>query len=367
MSWKTLEAGDTRDIAPQLIQVGDSIWWSTDSYGTTRKMVEYCIKSNKIISVIPFPDNIQPKQHSLCKYKNEIVIVDGKKQQQIITFNPHSKEFEIKFKIPGIGEYATCIAVHDEIHIFGGSALYNRPKAQHFIYRFKQNKIKILNDPAIKVDQTNICVTQYKNKIIRFGGYKSGAYYSKLVISDTTITPNTDNDVKWKTIPVWKCPKPVIRCGYISYKHYVIMFGGSTKRGKMDSIYVLNVLNENKGWIEVKHLKCPKKTHWLAVLDRNNDVHLLSTSERSHFSIAISAILTKDITVNDNEDQKDDIKEENDIKTMQTIHQLEKSLKEKEQEMTSLRASTIKEMKQEPKQPHPEQWNEDEVATWLGT
>eukprot|EP01083_Nonionella_stella_P064469 168014_1 len=363
MSWKTLEAGDTRDIAPQLIQVGDSIWWSTDSYGTTRKMVEYCIKSNKIISVIPFPDNIQPKQHSLCKYKNEIIIVDRKR---IITFNPHSKEFEIKLEISDIGPRATCIALFDEIHIFSASHIV-QSQPHHFIYRFKHNKIISFNDPAFKLKVAYICVTQYKNKIIRFGGYRSGAYYSKLVISDAAITPNTDNNVKWKSMKLWRCPKPVMRCGYISYKHYVIMFGGSTKRGKMDSIYVLNVLNENKGWIEVKHLKCPKKTHWLAVLDRNNDVHLLSTSERSHFSIAISAILTKDITVNDNEDQKDDIKEENDIKTMQTIHQLEKSLKEKEQEMTSLRASTIKEMKQEPKQPHPEQWNEDEVATWLGT
>eukprot|EP01083_Nonionella_stella_P064470 168017_1 len=348
MSWEKREVGDTSDIAPQVIQMGDSIWWSTDGY-QTRKMVEYDIKSNKIISVIPFPDNIQPKQHSLCKYKNEIVIVDGKKQQQIITFNPHSKEFEIKFKIPGIGEYATCIAVHDEIHIFGGSALYNRPKAQHFIYRFKQNKIKILNDPAIKVDQTNICVTQYKNKIIRFGGYKSGAYYSKLVISDAAITPNTDNNVKWKSMKLWRCPKPVMRCGYISYKHYVIMFGGSTKRGKMDSIYVLNVLNENKGWIEVKHLKCPKKSNYVAVLDRNNDVHLVATSgDCSHVSIAISAILTNDITkdiaVNDREDQKDDIKEENDNKTMQIIHQLQNSLKEKDQKDDIKEENDIKTM-----------------------
>eukprot|EP01083_Nonionella_stella_P056639 149028_1 len=283
-------------------------------------MVEYDTKSNKIVSVTPIPNNIRPHGHSVCKYKHEIVIVDGNKQKQIVTFNPHSKEFEIKCKIPKIGEHTACIAVNDEIHIFGG-----QNSQSHYVYSFKQNKLKTLKDPVIKDEVTHICVTQYQNKIIRFSGYRMGAYYSKLVISDAAITPNTDHDVTWKTMPVWKCHQRVIRCGYIAYKHYIIMFGGSAKRGKTVSIYVLNVLNKDKGWIELKHLKCPIKSNWVAVLDGNNDVHLVSTTKRAHYSIPISAILTKDITediaANDTEDQKDDIKEENDNNTKQTIIQ----------------------------------------------
>eukprot|EP01083_Nonionella_stella_P273760 928929_1 len=91
--------------------------------------------------------NIKPSGHSCCKYKNEIYIVNGE-NGQIITFNTQNKEFQIKTKTylsqvrdmltEKIGAGAICIAMYDDVHIFGGHR-----NSKHLVYRIKENKIKI--------------------------------------------------------------------------------------------------------------------------------------------------------------------------------------------------------------------------------
>eukprot|EP01083_Nonionella_stella_P092431 258785_1 len=97
MSWKELKAGKTGCIQPQPIQMDDCIWWSTEYDEGEQGMVQYDIQSDKIISVVKYPNNIKPPCHSCCQYKNEIYIVDGK-NGQIITFNTQNKQFQIKTK-----------------------------------------------------------------------------------------------------------------------------------------------------------------------------------------------------------------------------------------------------------------------------
>eukprot|EP01083_Nonionella_stella_P162729 534447_1 len=101
-SWKELKAAKTVDIQPQLIQVEDCIWWSTDYDSGERGMVQYDIQSDKIILVVKYPNNINPMGHSCCKYKNEIYIVDGN-NGQIIAFNTQNNQFKIKTKTEKIG------------------------------------------------------------------------------------------------------------------------------------------------------------------------------------------------------------------------------------------------------------------------
>eukprot|EP01083_Nonionella_stella_P005487 15853_1 len=102
MSWKELTPGKTGAIQPQIIQMEDCIWWSTDYDSGEQGMVQYDSKLDKIRSVVTYPQNIKPKGHSCCKYENEIYIVDGV-NGQIITFNAQSKQFKIKIKTEKIG------------------------------------------------------------------------------------------------------------------------------------------------------------------------------------------------------------------------------------------------------------------------
>eukprot|EP01083_Nonionella_stella_P158144 514350_1 len=93
MSWKELTPAKTKYVRPQLVQMEDCIWWSTDYHQGEQGMVQYDIQLDKIISVVKYPNNIKPKWHSCCEYKNEIYIVDGK-NGQIIAFNTQNKQFQ---------------------------------------------------------------------------------------------------------------------------------------------------------------------------------------------------------------------------------------------------------------------------------
>eukprot|EP01083_Nonionella_stella_P273761 928930_1 len=136
-SWKELTPTKTKWIQPQLIQMGDCIWWSTQYDEGEQGMVQYDIQSDKIISVVKYPNNIKPDRHSCCQYKHEIYIVDGM-NGQIISFNTQNKQFQIKINTERIGSGAQCIAMYDDVHIFGGHR-----NSKHLVYRIKENKIKI--------------------------------------------------------------------------------------------------------------------------------------------------------------------------------------------------------------------------------
>eukprot|EP01083_Nonionella_stella_P127752 387015_1 len=114
--WKELTPAKTLYIRPQFIQMEDCIWWSTDHHQGEQGMVQYDIQSDKIISVVKYPQNIKPYNHSCCKYQNEIYIVDGM-NGQIISFNTQNKQFKIKIKTEKIGRGARCIAMYDDVHI----------------------------------------------------------------------------------------------------------------------------------------------------------------------------------------------------------------------------------------------------------
>eukprot|EP01083_Nonionella_stella_P081999 226218_1 len=141
MSWKEVPppktAKQTYCIRPQPIQMEECLWWSTDYFYEEEQgsgMVQYDIQSDKIISVVKYPKNIEPEYHSCCKYKNEIYIVDGE-NGQIIAFNTQNNQFKIKIKTEKIGGCARCIAMYDDVHIFGG-----RSNSKHLVYRIKEKK-----------------------------------------------------------------------------------------------------------------------------------------------------------------------------------------------------------------------------------
>ena len=165
LKWNTHEKPQTYWIRNKLIEISDSIWYSTDYvFGG---MVEYCLKTNTVKQVIPYPqnDNIKPYFHCLCKYKNLIYIIDTFKNCEIIEFNPSSKTFTKKIKTDNIGACPSAIAINDEIHIYNGGN--NSDSA--YIYSPKSNTIRKTDDQLSRTTE-NVCLLNYRSQLLRFAG-----------------------------------------------------------------------------------------------------------------------------------------------------------------------------------------------------
>eukprot|EP01083_Nonionella_stella_P135987 413631_1 len=319
-----LKHHETVRIRPEMIEIGDSIWWSTDYDKGEQGMVEYNPLTDTIRNVIKYPLEIAPAYHSCCKHKNVIYIVDGR-NGQIILFDPVGACFVMKLQIRKIGRRARCIVIADQIHIFNG---YNNCK--HFVYFITHNKIQILTDPTTNSSVTDICVLKYENKIIRFGGYDmdSSSFTSTLFISSAI--SGDISAIEW--CGGWQLLRGVVGCGYITYKQYMIIFGGRSSYNEyMDAICVLNVESDT-GWQQLKHIKCPVASQYVAVLSRDNNVHLLTAYNKhkmtTHYRIAMSDILRENDYAY--EDEKYDEKDVMATTTRSSVSRARSEEKEKE-------------------------------------
>ena len=256
-------------------------------------------------NIIKYPQHIKPEMHSCCKHKNVIYIVDGC-NGQIILFNPSTKKFTKKLKIPIIGVYSCCVSLHDDIHIFHG-----RSNKNHIIYSIKTNQIKTTNDETTTRNMGYVSILKYQDKIIRFGGYDYdyGQSMNRFCLS-SKIKPDYNHQIKWEIKPENKLIKGMYGCGHVLYKNFIVTFGGYTKDGYTDNIFVLN-MESNTKWMEIQHIRCPIKSRYEAALTPNNEVHLWSTHNDQgvykHYSIPIGSIL-RDIGNNDNDTNYEEAK-----------------------------------------------------------
>ena len=286
-------------VLPNIVSIGDSIWFSSSHKShfdqSENGMSQYCSKTHKIINTFPYSEGIVPCRHVCCKYKNKIYLIDGE-HGQIILFDPELKTYSSKLEIPKIGMYPSAVVVFDKIHFFHGE----RNVKYHFVYDPNKNTLNTYTDKAGGMYVVSAFV--YQNKIIKFGGWNinEGARSSTVMISQEIKQDlSTDMEWTWTEKTKWKLPFGNHLCGYILYKHYVIIFGGSTNPQSFeDSIYLLN-LESDDGWKELKHIKCPIKAEYMAVLS-DNHVHLFLGSnqwpnwrdgERGHYTLPISTIL----------------------------------------------------------------------------
>ena len=118
--WNSHTAALTHEIREQMIHIGQSLWYSTDYERGERGIVEYDTVSDQIKQIIKYPNNIKPRGHSLCESNGNIYIIDGCENEQIISFNPETKQFTQMRQIRKIGANPSCIAMNDNIHIFHG-------------------------------------------------------------------------------------------------------------------------------------------------------------------------------------------------------------------------------------------------------
>merc|ERR1712176_1636896 len=106
---------------------------------------KYEIKT-KSIQVYPYPNDLRPYKHSMCKVRDEIIIVDGDKHGSIIAFDMTTQKYKQQCKIDKIGWYPNCIAVGNHVHIMGGMQNKN---GTHYVYNVDSNSM------GSEVDETS--------------------------------------------------------------------------------------------------------------------------------------------------------------------------------------------------------------------
>ena len=273
---------------PNLIAIADSLWYSSDYDYDNEGMTEYCIKSKQIIQTIPYPSDIKPSHHCCTLVKDIIYIIDGI-NGLIIAFDPKSKSFTKKQFIPKIGWYPNAVSISDKIRIFYGE---DNDKSD-LVYDTKNNTVKIHEIQQAKIHAAS--AASFENKIISIGGRE---YQNiKCKYSDTvriSQSLNDDNMIKWTLKPQWNLPQTLGLAGCISYKNYILLFGGSDHLTYQDAIYLLDIYGHHQ-WQKLEHITCPVPGAYVATLTPDNHVHLFLGSNiedyERHYELPLSTVM----------------------------------------------------------------------------
>ena len=251
------------------MEIDNDVWYSSSHQSiypqSENGLVQYNTKTNQIINIFPYSENITPCRHFCCQYNKKIYIIDGE-HGEIIVFDTVSKTYTKKLKIREIGKYPSAVVVFDKIHIFHGDQ-----NDQHLIYDIKDNTIVEIKDKSALELMYGVSILKYQNKIIKFGGFCY--YFTDEFLISNEIKPDSNDILEWDK---YKLPKNLEMCGYILYKHYIVIFGGEGTGNKFtDTIYLLD-LKKDFDWKEVKHIKCPMKSKYVATVTADNMVHLFT-------------------------------------------------------------------------------------------
>ena len=325
-TWVTHQMPPSTIMADKLIQIKDSIWYSTPYESGESGMVEYCLTSNTVKQIVKYPFNIQPFNHVACSLNDLIYIINGAPNTEIIVFDPCSLQFSSKGNPlkDKIGAYPSVIDINDKLYIYNGS----HNKSLSYIYNPETNESKTNNDDFALYRICNVAIIKYETQIFRFGGLTNAnkAYLVDwFLIDDSTIGidalivagyirtkcdheyPPSDilglifefYHVSRETHELDNCsdarlPFKMYLFGYILYRHYIIIFGGKIGLNEfLDSIFILDLYNKDKGWIE-SDVRCPKKNGYKAILTSNNDIHLFASDwlNAGHWSMPVALLFT---------------------------------------------------------------------------
>ena len=168
VEWLSRETPKCITILENLIMIGDSLWYSTshksvfpDGNPSENGMVEYDTRTNKIINIAEYPQNIKPLRHCCCQYQQKIYLIDGE-NGNIILFDPVKKTFTKKLEIPKIGTYCSAVAVFDKIYIVS--------QEDNLVYDITNNSIKSIENNGKTLKRSLLCLLLYQDRMIAFGG-----------------------------------------------------------------------------------------------------------------------------------------------------------------------------------------------------
>ena len=282
------------------MEIDNHLWYSSSHKSIYDKsengMVKYNHHTNEITEIIPYSEDITPCRHFCCHHKDQIYIIDGE-NEEIILFDPNSKTYTKKLNIPQLGRYPSAVVAFDKIHIFHGDKNTN-----HLIYDIASNTIITQEDASVANERRmfGVSILKYQNRIIKFGGY-CWYFVDTFMISNELHPDDTEKALEWTELI--KLPRAVEMCGYVLFRHYIIIFGGegTAIQGDkfMDTIYIFDLNKRIQGWKLVKHIKCPIRSKYCAIIDSDNMVHLFTEinrfdnwrkSEYGYYSIPIASI-----------------------------------------------------------------------------
>ena len=297
--WKERTAAKTIWLHDRLVLINNSIWYSTQYDYGEKGMVPYNYKTDKKAQIVKYGyySSIKPKNHCCCSHNDIIYIIDSL-DRKIISFDPKEGKFWKEATIPYLGNNPSCIAINNQIHIIGG-----RENTKHIIYSITNHTFTAIEDPTCKLPVHSICVLKYKDRIIKFGGYiQTGQEAVDAFHISSIIKCDDFKHIEWTIKPEYKLKDGIFSCGYILFKDFIVIFGGDDGRDFHDEIYALD-LKRNDGWVQLKHIKCPLKSQYRAILDGDGYVHLFTRinewpdwkkSDIKHYSMPVKHIL-KDV------------------------------------------------------------------------
>ena len=305
LGWKERISAETIWLQDRLVLINNSIWYSTRYNYGEKGMVRYNYKIDRQAKIVKYGEysSITPSDHCCCSHSGIIYIVDGL-DKKIVSFDPKKEKFKQTAIIPYLGNNPSCITIHDEIHIIGG-----RENTKHLIYSISNDNFlaTTIEDPTCKLPTHSMCILNYNNRIIKFGGYIQSKQKSIDTFYISSIIKSDDfKNIEWTAKPEYKLKDGIFSCGYVLFKNFIVIFGGDDGSDFHDEIYALD-LRKDDGWVELKHIKCPLKSQYRAIVDGDGDVHLYTRinewpiwehSEIKHYSMPISHIL-KDLLLRD--------------------------------------------------------------------
>ena len=114
----------------------------------------------------------------------------------MITFDLSSRTFEKILVISSeIGYHPSCVVLHDKIHIFNGTL-----NKKHFIYTPQTNTIESTKDEISNIkNMKHVALLNYKDKLLRFGGYDSTSQTQKMFVMSDYIKEDKQQDIEWQS------------------------------------------------------------------------------------------------------------------------------------------------------------------------
>ena len=240
--WVEHASHTTNWIRGSIINIGTSIWWSTEYNKGRGGMVEFSVAKDKVINVIKYPPSIKPSFHCCILYKGLIYIIPGSnKLKNITSFDPITHKFNELVSVYDKHErYYTydavipsCVIINDRIYIFYQEHHY-QDTSICWMYSPHNNTLRRIGDSIPNMKQY-VSLINYKQRILRFGGKNQNNFFMSNVFEEEKV-----DDIEWKRIAQYKL-NGIYKSGYINYKDVVIIFGGAESQ----NIYVINLNCEN--------------------------------------------------------------------------------------------------------------------------
>ena len=236
-NWKSVEFSHDHYAKPVVIDAKHLLIASGDMNSNVYK---YDVTKNKLKVLFKYPENLEPFQVTTCVNHNKqkiyfYCIYSNSKENVFMEYDMKTKSL-ITFKegLKDTGAFPTICCLSGNIHLIGGRLnslhlIWNETNKQ-FTERFFRSKM---------IHGHGILPLESTKQLFVFGGNDShlwGGYLDEMWICDTI------PKIKWRQLPS-TMPHKMYHFGYIKTKDEskVIIFGGKTKTGVRDEIWILNL------------------------------------------------------------------------------------------------------------------------------